>query len=74
MVAVWLWDVPKALQHSSWLELSSLCPLCPSWVGSPSQSLLSLELTAPAALFQDKHVEEVRKNKEGKDPGEAETD
>ncbi|XP_041319069.1 stathmin [Pyrgilauda ruficollis] len=35
---------------------------------------ISLELTAPAAVFQDKHVEEVRKNKEGKDPGEAETD
>lgn len=29
---------------------------------------------APTAVFQDKHVEEVRKNKEGKDPGEAETD
>lgn len=27
----------------------------------------------PACVFQDKHIEEVRKNKEGKDPGEAET-
>lgn len=56
----------------SWGSLCTPVPL--SGVGSPSLEPPVPELTAPAAVFQDKHVEEVRKNKEGKDPGEAETD
>lgn len=52
-------------------------PACaPLWCGKrfPLSPLLSSLPHLPGAVFQDKHVEEVRKNKEGKDPGEAETD
>lgn len=73
---VWLWNLQKALQDSSSVggmdgagAASAAPPCAPQCCGEPS-----LGLTAPAAVFQDKHVEEVRKNKEGKDPGEAETD
>lgn len=52
------------------LKLHPVPTRCPPvvWEAFPRISQL------PAAVFQDKHVEEVRKNKEGKDPGEAETD
>lgn len=44
-----------------------------SW-GWRSGGARSAAHCSPAVGFQDKHIEEVRKNKEGKDPGEAETD
>lgn len=50
------------------MPCSSTCTPSVVWEFFPWISQL------PGAVFQDKHVEEVRKNKEGKDPGEAETD
>lgn len=83
-------DGATAMSHSSLSKLHPVAPFSnlesqvPAGGWEASRGLLcqprALPLCTwaancfPAVVFQDKHIEEVRKNKEGKDPGEAETD
>lgn len=74
--------IPALYERDGWSWSSFSPEAAPCTHSVPHTGVGSLSLgpafpgisQLPAAVFQDKHVEEVRKNKEGKDPGEAETD